>query len=82
MRPGHNSAFVTFAAHQVMWAANQNLAISSQADVVPKQAALERHSSARGLLSFGRREGALRATLRTDVEHWQRELAGEQVSRR
>ena len=43
---------------------------------------MERHASARGLLSFGRREGAARATLRTDVEHWQRELADEQVSGR
>ena len=44
-----------------------------------KQAALERHLSPRGLLPFGRREGTMRASLRADVEHWQRELANEQV---
>ena len=50
--------------------------------MVSEQAALERYlRPMRGLLSFGRRGPVTQASLRGDVEHWQRGLQTEQVLR-
>ncbi|KAK9843837.1 hypothetical protein WJX81_008482 [Elliptochloris bilobata] len=60
--------------------ANRQVVTVCERSLAKAQASLERHLSPRGLLPFGRREGFTRASLRTDVEHWQRELAGEQAT--